>query len=332
MKFRCKNLLVTGGAGFIGSNFIEYLLEKYDDIIIFNLDFLTYAGNLINTENFKHNKRYKFIHGNISDEELLDKIFKDHKIDGVINFAAESHVDNSIKNPEIFIETNLIGVYKLLHTCYKNWMVSNFKYKSNFTHSRFHQISTDEVYGSIKKGSSNESDKYYPNSPYSSSKASADLIVRSFNKTFGLNTTISICSNNFGPNQHDEKLIPKVIKSILNDEPIPVYGDGKNIRDWIYVLDHCKAIDEIYSVAKSGMVYNVGANNELSNIDIIDMVHKTINKYLDKSINLNFIEDRHGHDFRYSLDTRKISKEIGWKASENFQITMENYIISKINK
>ena len=328
MKFRCKNLLVTGGAGFIGSNFIEYLLDKYDDIIIFNLDFLTYAGNLNNTKNFEHNKRYKFIHGNICDEVLLDKIFKDHKIDGVINFAAESHVDNSIENPEIFIETNVKGVYKLLHACYKNWMISNFKYKPNFTHSRFHQISTDEVYGSTLKGSFKEDDVCMPNSPYSASKASADMIVRSYSKTYGLNSVISRCSNNFGLNQHQEKFIPMIIKSIRNNIPIRVYGDGSNVRDWIYVIDHCIAIDLIYNNGENCSIYNVAGKNEMTNLELIEMIYSIIGEKYTKSI--NFIHDRFGHDKRYSVDISKIRTELSWKPSFDITPTLSN-LLKKIN-
>ncbi len=310
MKFRCKNLLVTGGAGFIGSNFIEYLLNKYDEIMIFNLDSLTYAGNLDNTKSFEYNKRYKFIHGNICDELLLNKIFKYYKIDGVINFAAESHVDNSIKNPEIFIDTNVKGVYKLLNTCFENWMNSHFEYKPNFSHSRFHQISTDEVYGSIAHGSFKEEDVCKPNSPYSASKAASDMIVRSYSKTYGLNTVISRCSNNYGLNQHNEKFIPMVINSIKNNKPIKVYGDGNNIRDWIYVLDHCKAVDLIYNLAEAGSVYNVGAKNEMTNLELIDLIYSLMLVKNKKS--LNFVTDRYGHDERYSVDISKIKNDLCW--------------------
>ena len=311
MKFRCKKLLVTGGAGFIGSNFISYLLKKYDDIFIYNLDSLTYAGNLSNTNKFKFNNRYKFIHGNICDTNLLDKTFKKYKIDGVINFAAESHVDNSIKNPEIFIETNVMGVYRLLDTCYKNWMCSNFKYNSEFEYSRFHQISTDEVYGSIINGSFKEDDICKPNSPYSASKTAADMIVRSYSKTYGLNSVISRCSNNFGPNQHKEKFIPMIIDSIRNKRPINVYGTGDNIRDWIYVIDHCKAVDTVYNNGKNGSIYNIAANNEMTNLELIDLIYSLMDSKNKKS--LNFINDRFGHDKRYSVDISKIFEELSWR-------------------
>ena len=318
MKFRCKNLLVTGGAGFIGSNFIEYLFDKYKDLNIYNLDLLTYAGNLNNTKNFSSNKKYKFIKGNICDDKLLNEIFIAYNIDGVINFAAESHVDNSIVNPDIFIETNIIGVHKLLDTCYKNWMSSNFKYYRRFKHSRFHQISTDEVYGSIEKGSFDENSIYNPNSPYSASKASADMIVRSYNKTFGLNTTISISSNNFGPNQNKEKFIPKIINSIKKGKKVTIYGDGKIVRDWIYVKDNCNAIDLIYNYSKNGMKYNIGGNNELSNLDVFKIIHDIIKDKYKISAKFEFVNDRFGHDFRYSLDLNKIKNDLNWSPKSNF--------------
>ena len=222
-KFRSKNLLVTGGAGFIGSNFIEYLLKKYKSVKVYNLDKLTYAGDLTNTRSFQNHKQYKFIKGDICDENLLQKLFKDYRIDGVINFAAESHVDNSIKNPDVFINTNINGVYYILQTAYKFWMKSPHFVKEGYEDARFHQISTDEVYGSIKKGSADENSKYFPNSPYSASKASADMLVRSYNKTYGLNTSISISSNNFGPNQNKEKFIPTILNCINLKKPIPIY-------------------------------------------------------------------------------------------------------------
>ena len=311
MKFRSKNLLVTGGAGFIGSNFIEYLLNKYKTINIYNLDILTYAGSLKNTQSFESNTRYKFIKGNICDKVLLNKIFKKYKIDGVINFAAESHVDNSIKNPEIFIETNIKGTFALLNTCYKNWMSTNFKYLEDYKESRFHQISTDEVYGSIEAGSFNENDTCKPNSPYSASKASADMLVRSFSKTFGLNTIISRSSNNYGPRQHNEKFIPSIINSINSNLPINVYGDGKNIRDWIYVMDHAEAIDIIFNYGKYCNIYNIAGKNEMSNLELIDLIFSLHKDSPKKSI--NFIKDRFGHDRRYSVDISKIKDEFCWE-------------------
>ena len=264
MEFRSKNLLVTGGAGFIGSNFIKYILGKYKDVNIYNLDLLTYAGDLSNTKDFAKNFRYKFIQGDICDYNLVSNIFNDYSIDGVINFAAESHVDNSILNPMSFITTNVIGVNNLLNCAKNTWLASNYRLKEKYKMARFHQVSTDEIYGSTKKGSNDENAKYKPNSPYSASKASADLIVRSFFKTYGLNVSISVSSNNFGPNQNKEKLIPKIIHCIQNDLDIPIYGSGNNYRDWIYVDDHCRAIDLIFNKSKAGEKYNVGSGKEIS--------------------------------------------------------------------
>lgn len=333
MKFKCKNLLVTGGAGFIGSNFINYILDKNKVINIYNLDLLTYAGNLKNTIKFQNNCRYKFIQGDICDEKLLNKIFHRYEIDGVINFAAETHVDNSIKNPEIFIKTNIIGVYSLLSTCYKYWMNSNFSYKSKYIYSRFHQVSTDEVYGSIAEGSFTEKSLYKPNSPYSASKASADMIVRSFNKTYGLNTTISLCSNNFGNNQDKEKFIPKIIHCLINNNSIPLYGDGKNIRDWLYVNDHCEAIELIFNKGISGHNYNISSKNELENIELINIIYEILanhlnNKKIEKKI--KFVDDRFGHDRRYSLSSKKLQTELSWRPKYNLKKSLDYYIYNEL--
>ena len=322
MKFRCNNLLVTGGSGFIGSNFIEYILKKYKNLKVYNLDNLTYAGNVSNTKQFNNNKDYTFIKGNICDGSLLNDVFSQYKIDGVINFAAESHVDNSINNPNIFVKTNVLGVLELMKAACNFWMDKNHIYKKEFQSSRFHQISTDEVYGSINKGSFKEGDNYRPNSPYSASKGAADLLVRSFNKTYGLNTTISISSNNFGKNQNNEKFIPKILDCISSNFEIPVYGNGTNIRDWISVEDNCSAIDLIFNNSKSGEKFNVGANNELTNLELI----KIISKIMSMDPKINFIEDRKGHDFRYSLDTKKIRKELNWVPKNNFKNSLKNYI------
>lgn len=326
MKFNSKNLLVTGGAGFIGANFINYFLDKYNDTNIINLDLLTYAGNLDNLKNINVNTRYKFIHGDICNNKLVNKIFSEYKIDGVINFAAETHVDNSITNPDKFIKTNINGVFNLINTAYKFWMDKPFRIKNKYSLARFHQISTDEVYGSIDDGSFTEECKYYPNSPYSASKASADMIVRSFNKTYGLNTTISICSNNYGPYQNKEKFIPKLIDCLINNKSIPIYGDGMNVRDWIYVLDHCRAIDVIFCNAKSGSVYNVGAENELTNLDLLNILYEKINYKNKINKKIKFIKDRHGHDYRYSVDIAKIKNDFNWKPLYNFKDNLLNII------
>ena len=318
MRFKYKNLLVTGGAGFIGSNFIEFILSEYSDFNIYNLDLLTYAGNIKNTRTFKKNDNYKFIKGDITDEALLTKIFKKYKIDGVINFAAETHVDNSISNPKKFIITNINGVFNLLKTSYNFWHYGAFKIKNEYKHARFHQISTDEVYGSIDQGSFTEKSSYLPNSPYSASKASADMLVRSFYKTYGLNVTTSISSNNYGLNQHQEKFIPKILSSIKNNTPIHIYGDGLNTRNWLYVIDHCKAISAIFQNGKIGEKFNIGSNLEISNLELVNKIYK----FFDKTVKINFISDRFGHDFRYSLDSSKIKSDLNWKCES----TLEDFL------
>lgn len=332
MKFRSKNLLVTGGSGFIGSNFIDFLLKKHKSLNVFNLDKLTYAGNIQNTDSFKNNPRYNFIEGDICDNILVSKIFKNHEIDGVINFAAETHVDTSIESPEIFIKSNINGVFNLLNCAYKAWMNGPFDIREKFNKARFHQISTDEVYGSIIKGSFTEMSKYNPNSPYSASKASADMLVRSFNKTFGLNTSISLSSNNFGKNQHPEKFLPKVIKSLLENREIVVYGDGSNIRDWIHVDDNCSAIEVVFSNSKSGSVYNISSKNELTNLDLIDKVHKIISSIKKRDKCIKFINDRFGHDKRYSVCNKKLIKDFNWVVKNSLELNLQNYIKKFINQ
>ncbi len=330
--FRSNNLLVTGGAGFIGSNFISYILKKYDDLKVFNIDLLTYAGDLNNLKSFKNNKRFKFIEGDINDQKLVNSIFRKYKIDGVINFAAETHVDNSILNPDKFIQTNINGVYSLLKIAYNFWMDSPFKIKAEFSHARFHQISTDEVYGSINEGSFNEKSLYKPNSPYSASKASADMIVRSFNKTFGLNTTTTLCSNNFGLNQNAEKFIPKIINSLINSEEIIVYGDGNNVRDWIFVVEHCRAIDLVFNKGISGQKYNIGGNFEITNLKLIEVIYEIISKSVKVIKKIKFVKDRYGHDRRYSLNSKKIINELGWRYNTEFNESLKNYVNYKIKK
>ena len=323
-----KNILLTGTAGFIGSNFVPYFLEKYSEYNLINLDLLTYAGNLENLKEVENNPRYKFIKGNICNRELVEFIFNEYDIQGVIHFAAESHVDNSIKNPSVFIETNVNGTFTLLDVAYKYWMKAPHQYHSRFetnnsTLPRFHHISTDEVYGTLNETDLfTEDTPYAPNSPYSASKASSDMIVRSYQETYGLNTVITNCSNNYGPKQHKEKLIPTIIRKALAGEAIPIYGDGKNIRDWLYVLDHCKGIDLVYHKGKAGNVYNIGGRNERTNLQIVDAITTILDKKVPKDTSykelITFVEDRAGHDRRYAIDATKIENELGWKADENF--------------
>lgn len=323
-----KSILVTGCAGFIGSNFVPYFLDKYSDYFVVNLDLLTYAGDLANLKEVEGSSNYKFIQGDICNRELVEYIFREYDIRGVVHFAAESHVDNSIKNPGVFVETNVNGTFTLLDVAYKSWMNKPFEYKDEYKDCRFHHISTDEVYGTLNETDLfTEETPYAPNSPYSASKASSDMIVRSYVETYGMNAVITNCSNNYGPKQHDEKLIPTIIRKALAGEAIPIYGDGKNIRDWLYVLDHCKGIDLVYHTGKKGEVYNIGGRNERTNLQIVD----TITSILDEKVSpkdkigkdsykdlITFVEDRAGHDRRYAIDATKLENELGWKADENF--------------
>lgn len=303
-----KNILITGGAGFIGSNFIHYMLNKYKDYKIINLDKLTYAANLNNLKDSENSKNYKFIQGDISDKDFIFKLFENEKFDFIVNFAAESHVDNSILNPEIFTVTNILGTQVLLDAC----RIYNVE--------RFHQISTDEVYGSLPLEDKNilftENTPLNPSSPYSASKASADMLVKAYYRTYNLPVTISRCSNNYGPYQHLEKLIPLMISKAINNEFLPVYGNGLHVRDWLYVYDHCSAIDLIIHEGKIGEVYNIGCNNEKSNIEIV----KTILYKLGKSENLvRYVSDRPGHDLRYAINSSKLCKELGWYPKYDFE-------------
>lgn len=320
-----ESILITGGAGFIGSNFIPYFAEKYSNYHIINIDKLTYAGNLDNLVECENMNNYTFIKEDICDRELIQNIFKDNDIKGVIHFAAESHVDNSIKNPMAFIQTNIEGTFTLIDVAYHYWMDAPSKVKKGYELCRFHHISTDEVYGTLgKNGYFTESTPYAPNSPYSASKASSDFIVRAYNHTFGMNTTISNCSNNYGPKQHKEKLIPKIINNCLNEKSLPIYGKGENIRDWLYVLDHCKAIDLIFHKGRIGETYNIGGKNERNNITIVKTICSILDDKKPRSNGkkyeelIEFVEDRAGHDFRYAIDATKLETELGWKAEETF--------------
>ena len=320
-----KSVLVTGCAGFIGSNFVPYFLEKYPEYYIINLDLLTYAGNLDNLKEIEGNERYTFVQGDICDRELLEKLFQKHDICGVIHFAAESHVDNSIKNPGVFVQTNVNGTFTLIDVAYKYWMEKPFIFKKGYEACRFHHISTDEVYGTLgETGFFTESTPYAPNSPYSASKAGSDMIVRSYYHTYGMNTVITNCSNNYGPKQHNEKLIPTIIRNAVNGENIPIYGDGKNIRDWLYVLDHCKGIGLVYHTGVVGEVYNIGGHNERNNNYIADKVCEILDELRPKAEGsykdqISYVEDRAGHDRRYAIDATKIETELGWKADESFE-------------
>ena len=319
-----KNILLTGTAGFIGSNFVPYFLEKYPNYNLINLDLLTYAGTLDNLKECENNPRYKFIKGDICNRELVEFIFAEYDINGVIHFAAESHVDNSIKNPGVFVQTNVNGTFTLIDVARAYWMNKPFEYKKEYSNSRFHHISTDEVYGTLNETDLfTESTPYAPNSPYSASKASSDMIVRAYNETYGMNTIITNCSNNYGPKQHDEKLIPTIIRKALSNQSIPIYGDGKNIRDWLYVLDHCKGIDIVYHTGKTGNTYNIGGRNERTNLQIVDAITTILDEKVPKpnfsyKSLITFVEDRAGHDRRYAIDATKLETELGWKADENF--------------
>ena len=319
-----KSILITGGAGFIGSNFIPYFLEKYQNYNIVNLDLLTYAGDLENLKEIESDERYKFIKGDICNRELVEYIFNEFDIRGVIHFAAESHVDNSIKNPDIFIKTNINGTFTLIDVAYKYWMEKPFTYKEDYKGCRFHHISIDEVYGTLGEvGLFTEETPYAPNSPYSASKASSDMIVRSYQETYGLDSLITNCSNNYGPKQNSEKLIPTIIRKALANEPIPIYGDGKNIRDWLYVLDHCKGIDLVYHMGETSKTYNIGGRNERTNLQIVDRICTILDEKVPTETSykelITFVEDRAGHDRRYAIDATKIENELGWKADEDFE-------------
>ena len=319
-----KYILVTGCAGFIGSNFVPYFLEQHQEYHLINLDLLTYAGNVENLSEVADEPRYTFVQGDICDRALVESLFEHYSIQGVIHFAAESHVDNSIKNPGVFIETNVNGTFTLIDVAYKTWMEKPFVLKEGYEECRFHHISTDEVYGTLgATGLFTESTSYAPNSPYSASKAGSDMIVRAYHHTYGMNTVITNCSNNYGPKQHDEKLIPTIIRKALANQPIPIYGDGQNIRDWLYVLDHCKGIDLVFHEGSRGETYNIGGRNERDNLyiahkicEILDTLKPKATSYKEQ---ITFVEDRAGHDRRYAIDATKIETKLGWEAEENFE-------------
>ena len=326
-------LLVTGGAGFIGSNYIEHLLGSDTDVEIVNLDKLTYAGNLDNLIAVKDNPRYHFVHGDINDLDLVMDVFNAHKIHGVVHFAAESHVDNSIETPDTFIETNILGTFNLLKVCYSTWMSGPQQLKPGCESFRFLHVSTDEVYGSLgKTGKFSETTCYAPNSPYSASKAASDFLVRSYYHTYGLNVVTTNCSNNFGPHQHDEKLIPTIIRKALQKEDIPIYGDGQNIRDWLYVEDHCRGIEAVRLSGRSGETYNIGSDTEKTNLDIAYSITKALDDMAPRDdgrsyrSQIAFVKDRPGHDLRYAIDATKIRSELGWSPKESFELSLRKTV------
>ncbi|ARV15529.1 dTDP-glucose 4,6-dehydratase [Polaribacter sp. SA4-12] len=326
-----QTVLITGGAGFIGSNFIPYFLEKNKEYKVVNLDLLTYAGELSNLSKIENNPRYTFVEGDICDRDLVEKLFNQYNFNGVIHFAAESHVDNSIKNPDAFVRTNVFGTFNLLDVARNYWMESPNNYKKGFETARFHHISTDEVYGTLgETGLFTEETSYAPNSPYSASKASSDFMVRSYYHTYGMNVITTNCSNNYGPKQHDEKLIPTIIRKAISGEKIPIYGDGKNIRDWLYVLDHCKGIELVFNTGKTGETYNIGGKNERDNLYIVDVICGILDKVIPKEKSykeqISFVKDRPGHDFRYAIDASKIENELSWRADENFETGIKKTI------
>lgn len=320
-----KKILITGGAGFIGSNFIRYMLQHHNYELV-NLDLLTYAGNLDNLKEVAQHPGYTFVQGDIRDRALIEKLFATYNFDTVINFAAESHVDRSIDEPEVFLTTNIIGTQVLLDTAKKYWKVHpEDRYSRAFKEGvKYIQISTDEVYGALgSTGMFTEETPLAPNSPYSASKASADMMVRAYYETYGMPVNITRCSNNYGPYQHVEKLIPLMITRCQQEERLPVYGDGMQVRDWLYVEDHCSAIDAVLHKGQVGEVYNIGGNNEKANMEIIKLIIKALGKSEELIIH---VQDRPGHDRRYAIDNHKITTELGWQPKYTFEEGMEKTI------
>ncbi len=320
-----KTILITGGAGFIGSHVVRRFVRKYSDYLIVNADKLTYAGNLENLSDIEKEKNYKFEKTDIVDKQSVLGLFEKYEFDGVIHLAAESHVDRSITDPDAFVFTNIIGTVNLLNASLNKW-------KNEFEKKLFYHISTDEVYGSLgKEGLFTEETSYDPKSPYSASKASSDHMVRAYNHTFGLPAIISNCSNNYGPNQFPEKLIPLAINNIKNNKPIPVYGKGENIRDWLYVEDHASAIDLIFHGGRMGETYNIGGNNEWKNLDLILLLCRIMDKKLNRAEGtseklITYVKDRPGHDLRYAIDSSKLQKELGWSPIPEFSAGLEKTV------
>ncbi len=320
-----KKILITGGAGFIGSHVVRRFVKKYPDYEIFNLDALTYAGNLENIKDIKEYPNYKFIKGNIIDADFINELFDKHHFEGVIHLAAESHVDRSITDPLSFVKTNVIGTMNLLNAAKDSW-------NDNFEKKRFYHISTDEVYGSLgAEGLFTESTAYDPNSPYSASKAASDHFVRAYGETYGIPYVITNCSNNYGPNHFPEKLIPLFINNIIHNKPLPVYGDGKYTRDWLYVEDHAIAIDLVFHQGINYETYNIGGFNEWQNIDLVKLLCQQMDSKLGREVGtseklITYVKDRPGHDLRYAIDASKISKDLGWKPSVTFEQGLEKTI------
>ena len=315
-----KKILVTGGAGFIGSNFIQYILDhQKDQVLLVNLDALTYAGNLENLKAVEQDARYRFVKGDVRDKKLVEQLFQKYDFDTVVHFAAESHVDRSITDPEVFLTTNILGTHTLLEAAKSAWKCEpDNKHSKDYREGvRYLQVSTDEVYGALgKTGMFTEATPLAPNSPYSASKASADMLVRAYYQTFGLPVNITRCSNNYGPYQFPEKLIPLMIHNARHDKPLPVYGDGMQIRDWLHVKDHCAAIAAVLEAGRPGEIYNIGGNNEKANLEIVRLILKE----LDKSEELiQYVQDRPGHDRRYAIDNTKITTELGWRPAYTFE-------------
>ncbi len=324
-----KTILITGAAGFIGSHVVRLFVNKYSDYKIINLDKLTYAGNLLNLKDIEKLPNYEFVKGDITDANFIQELFTKYQFDGIIHLAAESHVDRSIANPLEFVMTNVIGTVNLLNAAKQTW-------KENMSNKQFYHVSTDEVYGSLgEDGLFVETTAYDPRSPYSASKASSDHFVRAYHHTFGLPIVLSNCSNNYGQNQFPEKLIPLFIHNIRNNKPLPVYGKGENVRDWLYVLDHARAIDVIFHKGKNGETYNIGGNNEWKNIDLIKLMCKIMDKKLGRENGtseklISYVKDRAGHDMRYAIDSSKLKNELGWTPSlvfeEGIEITIDWYL------
>lgn len=332
-NFLPRKMLVTGGAGFIGSNFIHFCQKNYSELFIVNLDKLTYAANLKNLAILPHPEMYFFAEGDIGDRPLVDSLLRKFEIDTIVHFAAETHVDRSIDRPEIFMQTNVMSTLTLLEACREYWLEEK---KYGEKNCLFHHISTDEVYGSLNKDDPafTETTPYAPSSPYSSSKAASDHLVKAYYRTYKLPITITNCSNNYGPFQHQEKFIPTIIHHCLNQQPIPVYGDGSNIRDWLYVEDHCQAIDDVIRKGRVGHSYNVGGNAELSNLEVIfticELLEKISADYSNCKGLVTFVKDRKGHDWRYAINSDKIEQELGWKITRSFIVgiyeTLQFYV------